>query len=424
MRAPEPLRSVASRYISAAHTRVGRVLIIVLSGAALQVVMQAVLGRTLDKTDVGVVSLLLGALPVLSTLSLVGQESSTVRFLSREHERAHDTSAHVRRVLALVVPLAAVAGAAGASFYGLGAGLAAVLIVLVASQNVATVFTSILRASHRYELAMAGVRAPAMVAALALLALRAFDSLTLTTATVALAASFGGSALLLAFGTRRSLSTQGVAVPRSVMREGILFLGLGISFAFMIAVDKLIIGKMMSYADLAVYASVFAVMRGFDFLFYSISYVFMPRTNVMGELRLARLNASVGALAAVVAGGYLLLGDDVVRLLYAGRYDEGAYLIAPFVLSGVAKLFYSVPSSVIGGRLPRAALKRFMWFNLVGMGVNVVLDIVLIGALGLLGAALATAAAWFIRLAGGYAVIWTHRGHLRAPEEGAVGSGF
>jgi O-antigen/teichoic acid export membrane protein len=424
VRAPELLRSIASQYVSSAHTRVGRVLLIVLSGAALQVVMQAVLGRTLDKTDVGVISLLLGALPVLSTLSLVGQESSTVRFLSRTQERRYDTAAHVRRVLALVLPLAVLAAAAGAGFYGLGAGLAATLVVLVASQNAATVLTSVLRAAHRYELAMAGVRMPAMVAALALLALRAFDSLTLTTTAVALAATFGGSVLVFAVGTRRSLTTDGEAVPRSVMREGILFLGLGISFAFMIAVDKLIIGKMMTYADLAVYASVFAVMRGFDFLFYSISYVFMPRTNVMGKLRLGRLNASVAALAAVVAGGYLLLGDDVVRLLYAGRYDEGAFLIAPFVLSGVAKLFYSVPSSVIGGRLPRTALRQFMWFNLAGMGVNVVLDIVLIGALGLLGAAVATAAAWFIRLAGGYAIIWAHRGHLGAPAGEGTGPDF
>jgi O-antigen/teichoic acid export membrane protein len=396
------------------------VLLVVLVSAALQVIMQMLLARNLSKTEVGLFSLLLGALPILSTVSLLGQDASIVRFLTRAGEASYDVRGHVGRVLSLVIPLGALAGVAGAWFYGLGVGLGITLIALVVSQNAVTVIGSVLRASHRYELAMLGVRLPTIAAAIALLAVRLSGSMTHDTTALVLAVAYVASALAVVARARGAIGRAHERVPRSVMKEGLFFFGLGISFSFMIAIDKLIIGKMMGYEELAVYASVFAIMRGFDFLFYSMNFVLMPRVNVVSDLRLKRLNLSIAGLAVVVAGAYLVLGDEIVNILYRGLYDEGSYLILPFVLSGVAKLFYSVPSSVIGGRLPRRALVQFMWFNLAGMGVNVVLDIVLIRAMGLAGAAVATAIAWGMRLAGGYVLMALNRSHLApARDEGS-----
>ncbi len=389
----------------------------VLLGAGLQIVTQALLARSLPKTQVGLISLLLGALPILSTLSMAGQSASAVRFLSRTERGTYDTVAHVRRVLALVLPLGVVAGLAGAGFYELGWGLALVLVALVVSQNTALTVSSVMRAEHRYELAMTTVRFPAMAAAVVLVVLRLFDAMTYTSALVTLGATFGLSGLLIAVRGTRTSGTGGKPVPRSVLREGVFFLGLNLSFAIMVSVDKLVIGKMLPYAHLAVYASIFAVMRGFDFLFYSITYVLMPRVNVLRKLELRKYNLLIAALAGFLTLGYLLLGDDVVSFLYAGRYDEGAYLILPFALSGIAKLFYSVPSSVIGGRLPRSALKQFLWFNLGAVVVNIVLDIIMIKAMGLMGAAIATAVAWGLRLAGGYVILARNRSLLAAPTE-------
>jgi len=126
------------------------------------------------------------------------------------------------------------------------------------------------------------------------------------------------------------------------------------------------------------------------------------------------------AVAVVAACLYLFLGDDAVRLLYGGRYDQGIYLIAPFMLSGVIKLFYAVPSSIIGGRLPREALREFLWFSVGAIAFNVAIEIVLIRAMGLMGAALATAAAWATRYAGASLIVWRYRSSLGAPrrEEG------
>ena len=411
------LQTLLARHASSTPTRVGRVLAVVLLGAGLQIVTQALLARSLPKTQVGLISLLLGALPILSTLSMAGQSASAVRFLSRTESGTYDTVAHIRRVLALVLPLGVVAGLAGAGFYGLGWGLALVLVALVVSQNTALTVSSVMRAEHRYELAMTTVRFPAMAAAVVLVVLRLFDALTYTSALVTLGVSFGLSGLLIAVRGSRTSGTGGKPVPRSVLREGVFFLGLNLSFAIMVSVDKLVIGKMLPYAHLAVYASIFAVMRGFDFLFYSITYVLMPRVNVLRKLELRKYNLLIAALAGVLTVGYLLLGDDVVSFLYAGHYDEGAYLILPFALSGIAKLFYSVPSSVIGGRLPRRALKQFLWFNLGAVVVNIALDIIMIKAMGLMGAAIATAVAWGLRLAGGYVILARNRSLLAAPTE-------
>jgi O-antigen/teichoic acid export membrane protein len=183
----------------------------------------------------------------------------------------------------------------------------------------------------------------------------------------------------------------------------------------MVSLDKLVIGKLMPYSELAVYATVFSVMKGFDFLFHSINYVLMPRVNRMERVSIGRLTVPVAGLAAVVLVAYLIFGDEIVHLLFAGRYDEGTYLILPFALSGVAKLFYSVPSSVIGGRLPAPALRQLLWLNVGGILVNLALCLILIRSYGLLGVASATAIAWAVRLAGGYVVVALHRSHLEAP---------
>jgi O-antigen/teichoic acid export membrane protein len=420
VRAIKKLQTLLAAHASSTPTRVGRVLAVVLLGAGLQIITQTLLARSLPKTQVGLISLLLGALPILTTLSMAGQGASTVRFLSRSAPGTYDSAAHARRILALVLPLGAVAALAGAGFYGLGWGLALVLVALVISQNTAVTVSSVLRAEHRYELAMTAMHLPAMAAAVVLIVLRLTGSLTYTTVVVTFGIAFLLSGCLIAVRGARTVRTGGKLVPRSVMREGLFLLGLNISFALMVSVDKLIIAKMLPYAELAVYASIFTVMRGFDFLFYSISYVLMPRVNVLQKVRLRQYNLLIAGLAGAVTVAYLILGDDVVSFLYEGRYDEGAFLILPFALSGIAKLFYSVPSSVIGGRLPRPALKQFLWFNLAAVVVNIVLDIIMIRAMGLMGAAIATAIAWGLRLAGGYVIIARNRGLLEARTEGTL----
>lgn len=410
-----------------APTRVGRVFIIVLAAALLQVVTQTVFARGLSRSDVGLLSLIMGAFPLLATLAIMGQDSAIVRFFTRPESSEHDARAHARRTLSLSLPIGAVASVAGALIYGLTGAAAVTLAVLVLSQNTITVVTSFLRARHRYELAMAATRIPVIAAALALVGLYAADALTLNRAFAVLIAAFWISAGVLA---ARALAPGGFLerggsrpVPRSVLKEGLLFFGLSVSFSAMIAMDKLVIAKMMDLSDLAVYATIFTIMKGFDFIFYSVSYVLMPRVNDVARVRLSRLNWQMAVVALAVALGYLLFGRWGVHALYEGRYDAGVYLIVPFALSGVMKLFYSIPSSIIGGRLPSSALRQFLWFNLAGMAVNVALDIALIRSMGLMGAAVATAIAWALRLVGGYAIVAVNRAHLSGPIGGKESPG-
>jgi O-antigen/teichoic acid export membrane protein len=402
-------------FLGSAHVRVGRVLLIVLAGAVFQVLAQAILARSLSKDAVGVISFLLGTLPLLSSLSLAGQDATTVRFLSRVDPREYDVRGFVRRTFALVTPLGVAVALAYAGYYALSGIALAGAIVLVVSQNVIAVVTSVDRAAHRYELAITGTRLP-MVATAAFLGILLFlGRLSLSSALLALMAAYALPALLLPLRRGGKAAGGSTPVPASVVREGFFLLGLALSYSLMVSLDKLVIGKLMPYSELAVYATVFSVMKGFDFLFHSINYVLMPRVNRMERVSIARLTGPVAGLAAVVLGTYLVFGDEIVHLLFGGRYDQGTYLILPFALSGVAKLFYSVPSSVIGGRLPAPALKQLLWLNVGGIVVNLTLCLILIRSYGLLGVASATAIAWAVRLAGGYVVVALHRSHLEAP---------
>ncbi len=400
------------------HVRVGNVFAVIVVGALLQVLTQTVLARGLTKEDVGLISLILGALPLFSTLTLLGQDTSIVRYLSRDGRAEYDLTGHARRVLMIVVPLGAALGLVGGLFYALPRLPLATIITLVATQNVVLVLTAFLRARHRYEAAIMLRHLPVIGSAAALAVLFATGTLSLTTALVALLAAYAVSAVVtVALPWNRSpesaLSTPAARVPTRVIREGLLFLGLGVSLSVMVSIDRLVISRLMTLSDLAVYSTIFATTKGFDFLFYAVGYVLMPAIGRGGNMSLRKPALVVGGVTALAVVGYLLLGDELVHLLFSGRYDEGTYLIPAFVLSGALKLFYSIPSSYISGGAPTRAVRQFMVTNLLTMALNVVLDIVFVLRMGLIGAALATAIAWALRLIAGLIIMQMHKGRAR-----------
>lgn len=401
------------------HVRVGRVFSVVLVGAALQIVSQTILARSLAKPDVGLVSLVLGIVPLLSTLATLGQDSAIVRFMASSRA-PYDVRSYLRRILLMVTPLGIAAGLAADGFYRLAGLAAVVMVVLVVAQSAVTIVSSALRGRHRYELAMLAAWSPAMVSTVLLALLQASGRLTPASALWAYLLAFSGCALALTGASGLRQAPGATPVPPSVVRDGFFFFGLSLSFSVMVGMDKLIVGKLMTYSDLAVYATVFAVMKGFDFLFHAVNFVMMPWVSRVSTVRIARYNAAIAAVAVPAACLYIAFGDDAVRLLYGGKYDQGIYLIAPFMLSGIIKLFYAVPSSIIGGRLPRSALRTFLWFSAGAIVFNIAIEIALIRAMGLAGAALATAAAWATRYAGAALIVWRYRSSLAAPrhEEG------
>ncbi len=401
---------------SGAHTRIGNVFTVIVAGALLQVLTQTVLARGLPKPEVGLISLIIGALPLVSTLSLLGQDSSIVRHLSRGDASRYCLSAHARRVVIIVMALGVLLAVVGGIYYALAGVALAAMVVLVASQNAVTVVTAFQRAAHRYESAILGTRLPIIGAAVALTIAYRTETLTQGSALWILLVSYAVSAIVLL--ARRpfpgGVASEGAEpVPGRVFREGFLFLGLSVSLSVMVSMDRLVITKLMTLTDLAVYSTIFSITKGFDFLFYAIGYVLMPVLSRAEKVDLRRPALAIGGLAVLAAAGYLLFGERVVHLLFDGRYDAGTYLIPAFVLSGVLKLFYSIPSSFIGGRAPIRAVKQFMVVNLGTMLLNVALDIVLIIRMGLLGAAIATAVAWGLRLIGGIIIMHIHKGRGR-----------
>ncbi len=401
--------------MSRMHVRVGNVFAVIVVGALLQVLTQAVLARSLPKADVGLISLILGALPLFSTLTLLGQDTAIVRYLSRHEASGFDLKAHAARVLAVVVPIGGALGLAGGIYYAFPRLPLATIITLVAAQNLILVLTAFLRARHRYEAAIVARHLPVIGSAVTLAVLFWSGTLDLTSALVTLLAAYAVSAVVTALlpwnrapGT--AASTGSVRIPSRVIREGFLFLGLGVSLSVMVSIDRLVISRLMTMSDLAVYSTIFAVTKGFDFLFYAVGYVLMPAIGRAGNMSLRKPAAAVAGVAILSAAAYLMFGDEVVHLLFAGRYDTGSYLIPAFVLSGVLKLFYSIPSSYISGGAPTRAVRQFMVTNLFTMALNVVLDIILIGRMGLMGAALATALAWLLRLGSGLVIMQIHKG--------------
>ena len=127
----------------------------------------------------------------------------------------------------------------------------------------------------------------------------------------------------------------------------------------------------------------------------SYCFQFLPRS---AEIALGRRLIEVGVLTLVGVVGYLLLGPWLLALLFEGRYDEMAALIPILCLAGVAKALYSVPSSLLGGRLARAALREFSIWNVVLLAVAIGVSAYLGLRFGALGVAWGTVIAWVGRL--------------------------
>jgi O-antigen/teichoic acid export membrane protein len=309
--------------------------------------------------------------------------------------------------LAFATATGIIAAAIAYLYYGLSAGIVALLLPMVMGSATGRVCSALFQGEHRFRAAMVLSQASNYVLLfIALLAL----GLSLTSENFVLILMAVGYVIASALGwltAYRTLNEGRQEIKYDVaLSEGAAVLGIGVGVEILSQFERLAIPKVGSVQMLATYA-VLAAVAGSPFRMIRIatSFSLLPRLRAVtsaAEARAVILRESLTALsmAVVSCAGVVLLAPLVFDTLLKGKYGIDFGLIVATVVVGLAKIWESISTAVtVSCGTPRsmAIISVLAWVCLAMAAGAMV-----IGArYGLLGILYGVGSAWVLLAIGG-----------------------
>ena len=202
-------------------------------------------------------------------------------------------------------------------------------------------------------------------------------------------------------------------LPRNVVQEGLILFLITVSYVILGQVDQFFIAKMLGYEALAGYSVIITITRGFDLVAMALWFVLMPH-YAKGVVRPIKSDAMKAGMVAMALALLHIVRRMAVAFLFRGKFDGSVFLIGFFIVIGICKVLYAIPSGIIGGRLSQEYLKVFLLASLVGIAINISGNYFLIPLWGLAGSATATMVSWILRVGFSYWLVYKEKtGHKR-----------
>ena len=357
------------------------------------------LARVMQPEATGGYYLALSITAIFSTITDLGVTPVVIRDVAKFPERAVDL---IRRALWLKVPFMALAtiGAIAMS-WALGYDATVRELVLIASlvmlaDAISLLFYGVLRGNHTLRFESLGI----FVGQTCTLLFGGFVLMTHPTLHLLVLALLVGSAFNAMFSARQVVAVYGWGVLRPRFDERAIRLLLLSALPFALAgifvkvysyVDSIIISKIIGTAAVGVYAIAYKFTYAFQFLPMAFVAALYPGMSAMVAKKdtdgLTRLFDDaiwyVTVLGAPIAFGLWAVAGDAIALAGKGYTDAGPVLaVLIFVL---IPIFLDFPV----GSLLNAANKQATKTAVMGatMVINVLCNLILIPAFGLLGAA-------------------------------------
>lgn len=226
--------------------RISRVFLIISSIALIQVISTIILARSFSKTDMGLYRLVLTIGEFVAIFAILGLNGSFVRFFSRQSPDAYDWKRYSIIAITGCGLLSSLVIIGAGIFYSLETIfiLIAILIAIAALANM--LFTSLLRAKRRYELAIFLARLNFLMFFLFLIILIILQKVSLKSSLALFSFSALITAVLIFMITFKKTPSGKKLIPPSVFKEGFIFLGLTLASITILRADQLFIGKMLS----------------------------------------------------------------------------------------------------------------------------------------------------------------------------------
>ena len=377
---------------------ISRVFIIIASIALLQIFGTIILARQLNKEDMGLYRLILTIAELGSLVSIMGIDHSFVRFFSTPGVsfEKYNWSRFLSRFFLASIVIISLVSLAARIVYGFSLLIISCVFLILVMLTSIFIFTSLLRAIHKYELAIFLSRINFIIFFGGLASLYVFKGISLKNALICYTLSAILANFIVIYYCSKNLSVGKLPIPWGVLKTGLYYFGQGVSILLIIQTGYLLIGKMLTYKDLAVYAVIASVMRLFEFVQDSSYYVLAPHLNKNSGSPLKTVFIKTLFAGLGLALVYLLFARQIIHLLFKGLYDDGAYLVPLFVGAGFIRTLNILPASILGGRGSEYVLRNQFYVMLFAAIFNIFLTYFFIQKWALLGAASASLITWCI----------------------------
>lgn len=358
-----------------------------------------VLARNVSEAELGLYSLVLAVVSFVYPLSLVGQQTALVRFLSGKDVDSYDCVGVVSKILTISSILVLLGTLLATLIYDLMWLPVLFIAIFALSNGVTDLVPGVLRAKGNYRFSIVVFRGVNIFHLVGFLLLAGLGIFTLTNVFWLLISVTASFAVFIYFISIRQFGRGKRPLPASLWRDGYFFFGTHVSVLVITSIDRLLIPKLLSLEALGLYFAILAVMRIFELSVNSIEFVLLPSAHRLGKRQIVKISLALLVAGGLLAVAYLWGGGFLVSIIYGGRYDHGIFLIPYFCVIGLLSLIYVVPYSLISGRLPAKSVRHLLYGNLVTMAINIALSFIMISEKGLVGATLATIIVWTLRIA-------------------------
>jgi O-antigen/teichoic acid export membrane protein len=363
---------------------------------------ELLLARHISSASFGAYQLVRQAIPVISVLALLGYDQS----LTRETALRSGTPAALdSRQLRLVVAAVAL-GALGAVYLTVSLhvpiAIASTLAVSAGAVALSSLISGVMRAGQRSALAALTQQGGRLFAGLFFIA--AWPLLSGIGAAIALSLSSVAIAAVGVLWIRRQRKTwTATAADHRLMRR----LGIGFSLSML----SLAAGDWLDQALLAHLSNNLALVGGYAQIKLVTVYPILSIGSVLGFVALPELARRrdaftesqvmrwmAGSLAGSVAAAALLAPVSRVLLTwwFGVTYDWSLVIILSIV--GGLRLFYVLPSAMLGALSTPQVMAKFGGLGCAGLGVQVLVTLVTARGGLMMAAALGLAAATVLRV--------------------------
>lgn len=372
---------------------------------------QVFLARELTKTELGNFSLFMTIIAFIYPITLLGKQNSLVRFFSRENIQNYDWKNLLYRILIVSVVLCTVFLLVTTLIYKIQIGPFIFIFIALCGSVIADLYTSIMRSEGHFEKSIFWHRSVRFSFPVVLLIIYLIDDINLKSVLIGFSIIYIIYIFTVIVLTNTKYPNGTEKVPSRIHTDGLFFLGSDISLLVVANMDRFIIAKILPIEDLAIYFSIYTIMRIYELLYQAIEYVLLPYSNKFKNTNIIKLCANVFLIGMGITVFYIFLGPKVVHLVYDGKYDSGISLIPLFCALGLVRILYSIPYSFIGGKLKQIALKYLLYSNLGIVLINIVVGIIFTSLWQLKGAVLSTIFVWMLRTCCAFLIFYRFRNH-------------
>lgn len=180
-----------------------------------------------------------------------------------------------------------------------------------------------------------------------------------------------------------------------------------------IEIDKLLIGKLMDTKQLAIYTNASKELP-LTIIAASISAVLLPQVAILirdkkneQAIKLWNVATEISVIfMALFVAGIFTYAEDVINILYSGKYLAGVAVFRVYTLVLLLRVTYF---GMILNALGKT--KQIFWSSIIALGINAILNPLLFFAMGMVGPAIATfisifvSAGWLLAATSKYAEV-------------------